>query len=345
MSTQNIGLLPELKLQKAVHRIISDPSVIWHTAGGCRLQFLSPGRLNSFEGPDFIDSALLIDGIIIVGDIEFHKKSSLWKFHRHDEDERYDKVILHIVLEDDYNEAKSFEKMLIPADRIAAELESLDARNPEADLTSLEDLQDYALIRLLRRSVEAKQLLNKFPVKEALNELAYNYIKRYNSMRKRPVYSSERLEGLLVKITQSAICSFLLRLESNDDVSVPDIMQTLVKTKISDEGTHLRREIILNCVLPAALCLANDNSRISLFLWYWSTPALFSYGGLTRRFPFLPQNFLWQQQGMLEYIKEQGRKPGLVSDSIRDYGFAEILSFYRLGSAPFRSELSELELN
>lgn len=345
MSTQNIDLIPELKLQKAVHRVVSNPSVIWQTVSGNRLQFLSPGRINSFEGPDFIDSALLIDGIIIVGDIEFHKKSSLWKFHRHDVDERYDKVILHIVLEDDYNEAKSFGKVIIGRDSIAAELDALEENDAESSLSSLEDLQDYALIRLLRRSVEAKQLLNKCSVREALSELAYSYIKRYNSMRKRPVYNTERLESLLLKITESALYGFLLRLESNEDVSIPDIMQTLVKTKIADEGTHLRREIILNCVLPAALCLANDNSRISLFLWYWSTPALFSYGGLTRRFPFLPQNFLWQQQGMLEYIKEQGRKPGLVSDSIRDYGFAEILSFYKLGSAPFRSELSELELN
>lgn len=344
MNTQNIELLPELKLQKAVHRIISNPSTIWQTVSGSRLQFLSPGRINSFEGPDFLDSALLIDGIIYVGDIEFHKKSSLWKFHRHDEDERYDKVILQAVIEDDYKETKSFEKVIISKGVIAEEMAAMDEKDAETDLSSLEDLQDYALIRLLRRSVEAKLLLNRTNIKEALNELSYNYIKKYNSMRKRPVYSTGRLEGLLVKITESGLLRFLLRLESSEDVSIPDIMQSLVRTKIADEGTHLRREIILNCVLPAALCLANDSSRISLFLWYWSTPALFSYGGLTKRFPFLPQNFLWQQQGMLEYIREQGRKPGLVSDTIKDYGFAEILTFYKLGSAPFRSELTEMEL-
>jgi hypothetical protein len=343
MSSQKIDLVPEIKLQKAVHSIVSNPSVVWRTVKGNRLQFLSPGRLNSFEGPDFIDAALLIDGTIFVGDTEFHKKSSLWKFHRHDEDERYDKVILHIVMDDDYNETKSFEKIIIGRDELAKELESLELKDAESDLSSLEDLQDYALIRLLRRSVDAKLLLNRNDIRDTLNELAYNYIKRYNTRRKRPVYNPDRLDSLLSKISSSELYNFLCRLQSDEDISVPDIMQNLVKTKISDEGTHLRRELILNCVLPAALCLANDNSRISLFLWYWSTPALFSYGGLTRRFPYLPQNFLWQQQGMLEYIKEQGRKPGIVSDTIKDYGFAEILTFYKLGSAPFRSELSEIE--
>jgi hypothetical protein len=46
---------------------------------------------------------------------------------------------------------------------------------------------------------------------------------------------------------------------------------------------------------------------------------------------------------MLEYIKEQGRKPVIVAETIKDYGFSEILTFYKLGSAPFRSELSEIE--
>ncbi len=343
MKNADVDLVPEIKLQQAVHSIMSDPAVVWRTVNGNRLQFLSPGRINKFEGPDYMDAALLIDGIIYVGDCEFHKRSSLWKFHRHDEDEKYDKVILHIVLEDDYAETRSFEKIIMDRGRLAEAMAELDERSPETDLSSLEDLQDYALIRLLRRAVEAKMLLNSKPLDECLNLMAYNYIHKYNSRRKRPVYNPAKLENLLKHIAESPLFSFLEQVKNNYDISIPDIMYRLVKSRIVDEGAHLRRELILNCVLPLAVCLANDVSRIALFLWYWSTPALNTYGALTRKFPFLPQNFLWQQQGMLEYLKEQGRKPAVVSDTIRDYGFAEILNFYKLGSAPFRSELSEID--
>jgi len=122
---------------------------------------------------------------------------------------------------------------------------------------------------------------------------------------------------------------------------VPDVIQTLIRNKILDEGAHLRRELILNCVLPLSLCLAGEEARISLFLWFWSTPALHPYGLLNRRFKELPQNFLWQQQGMLEYIREHGRKGNVVSEAIKEYGFGEILSFYRLGRSPFREKVIE----
>jgi hypothetical protein len=88
----------------------------------------------------------------------------------------------------------------------------------------------------------------------------------------------------------------------------------------------------LNSILPLAICLANEESRIDLFHWYWSTPALHQYGLLTRRFKNLPQNYLWQQQGLLEYLYEYGKKTNVIAELIKDYGFAEILSFYKHGA-------------
>jgi hypothetical protein len=82
----------------------------------------------------------------------------------------------------------------------------------------------------------------------------------------------------------------------------------MTKQKIAGEGVHLRREILLNAIIPMALALAEEETRIALFAWFWSTPALHSYGVLKRKFPNLPQEFLWQQQGMLEYMREHGRK-------------------------------------
>jgi hypothetical protein len=95
-----------------------------------------------------------------------------------------------------------------------------------------------------------------------------------------------------------------------------------------------------------AFCVANEEKRIDLFLWYWATPALFAYGLLTRRFPNIPQHFLWQQQGMLEYIKDYGKKPGMVAEkeTIKSYGFAEILSFYKVAGLSMHP-LEELKDN
>ena len=126
----------------------------------------------------------------------------------------------------------------------------------------------------------------------------------------------------------------MISIKSGLSISIPDLILNLIKHKIDEEGPHLRRELILNCVLPLALALANEENRINLFVWYWSTPTLNKYGILNRRFPNNPQNFLWQQQGMLEYLKEHGSKRNIVAESFREFGFLDVLSFYKNGRLP-----------
>jgi hypothetical protein len=46
---------------------------------------------------------------------------------------------------------------------------------------------------------------------------------------------------------------------------------------------------------------------------------------------------------MLEYIREHGRRTNICSEALKDYGFAEVLSFYRLARAPFKENLNENE--
>jgi len=337
MSDRNTILqTPEIELQRHVQRLISDPAKVLKTESQKRLQILSPGELNVHEGPDFLDSAVLIEGIVNVGDIEFHKKASDWQKHKHGQDKNYKNVILHIVVENDNSDAaQDFETLVLDLN----ELEKV-MLHPEKEITtidefSLEDLQHFALIRLLRKSAEIQKSLNSNGLQITLNESVSDYLKRYNSRRKRPVYNEQSFEQILTNLKQSAVSEFLGDIQNQSRISMPDRLHELLKTKIAEEGAHLRREIMLNCILPLAICLAGEESRISLFLWYWSTPALHSYGILTRKFPSLPQNFLWEQQGMLEYMKEFGKRPNVVRDAIKTYGFAEILSFYRLGRAPF----------
>jgi hypothetical protein len=52
-------------------------------------------------GPDFLNAEVIIDGLLIKGDIEVHRSTSDWSKHGHTDDTRYSSVILHIVMDDD----------------------------------------------------------------------------------------------------------------------------------------------------------------------------------------------------------------------------------------------------
>lgn len=59
------------------------------------------GHPNLHGGPDFFNAQLEIDGILWVGNVELHIKSSDWYVHHHETDQAYDNVILHVVYEHD----------------------------------------------------------------------------------------------------------------------------------------------------------------------------------------------------------------------------------------------------
>lgn len=63
------------------------------------LHIVNPGELNFGDGPDFLNACILMDGLRIYGDIEIHIKPGDWYNHGHHRDERYNSVILHVVLE------------------------------------------------------------------------------------------------------------------------------------------------------------------------------------------------------------------------------------------------------
>ncbi len=327
----------ETELQKYIHRLISDPSVVRETVSGKRLQILSPGEFNVHGGPDFLDAAILIEGLVNVGDIEFHRNASEWLAHGHSDNSDYDNVILHIVLNNDKElDVHSMETLIINEKDLRAVAEKRDDGAVKTDEFNLEEIQHFALVRLLRKSSNVQKLLNRYGLADTLQTVVEQYVSKYNSRRKRPVYTESDFKELFQNLPDSKISEFLQNIKNCNPISIPDTMLQLMRTKIAGEGAHLRREILLNCVLPIALCLADDEARINLFLWYWSTPALHTYGVLTRKFKGIKQNFLWEQQGMLEYMKEYGRRPYVVRDAVQNYGFAGVLSFYRLGRPPFK---------
>ncbi len=71
------------------------------TTSGEPLQIISAGSLNTNQGPDFQQARIIIGDTSWAGNAELHIRSSDWMKHNHQNDERYNKVILHVVWQHD----------------------------------------------------------------------------------------------------------------------------------------------------------------------------------------------------------------------------------------------------
>lgn len=69
------------------------------TADGQDLCVVDVGMLNTDGGPDFRDAVIRLGTVTYHGDIEIHRTIVEWMQHQHQDDPRYNKVILHVVLE------------------------------------------------------------------------------------------------------------------------------------------------------------------------------------------------------------------------------------------------------
>lgn len=69
--------------------------------GGEQVRILSPGIYNRDAGPDFLHAKLRINNLLWVGHVEIHWDAKSWFAHRHQDDLRYDNVILHVVWENE----------------------------------------------------------------------------------------------------------------------------------------------------------------------------------------------------------------------------------------------------
>lgn len=71
------------------------------TERGEHIEIIHPGEYNKTSGPDFLNARVRIGGTLWIGHVEIHVKSSDWKRHGHEKDERYQNVILHVVFDND----------------------------------------------------------------------------------------------------------------------------------------------------------------------------------------------------------------------------------------------------
>lgn len=72
------------------------------TTSGEEVAVLHPGFHNrSDAGPDFSSARIKIGNTEWVGSVEIHLSSSDWRRHHHQQDAKYNQVILHVVWEED----------------------------------------------------------------------------------------------------------------------------------------------------------------------------------------------------------------------------------------------------
>ncbi|NTV47589.1 MAG: DUF2851 family protein, partial [Chlorobiales bacterium] len=71
------------------------------TTDGKTLTILSPGRINTNEGADFLDAKIVLNGVEKSGNVEIHSQSSDWDRHHHSSNAHYSDLVLHVVFEHD----------------------------------------------------------------------------------------------------------------------------------------------------------------------------------------------------------------------------------------------------
>lgn len=120
-----------------------------------QLQIVQPGILNKNQGPDFINAAIIVDGIKLYGSIELHVKTSLWQKHKHSTDDNYKNVILHVVWKNDV---------------------AIHTLNPALPVLVLENIVAKVLLQKYQQLMDADKRLpcsNYLPVLHELSWVAF----------------------------------------------------------------------------------------------------------------------------------------------------------------------------
>ncbi len=319
--------MKEVEYQKLVRNYLSSiPLTSFTTKSGKSIQIISPGIINVNEGPDFLDFAIMLNGKVIVGDAEFHINALDWENHKHFQDKNYDNVILHLVLNDNSNLTHPDILILDKNDLANSKIDK-----KEDDKSSYEEIQHFALLRLLRKSTIAQKNINLHGLKKGILLTLKDFLLGYMSKKRRPIYSEKGIIEFLNKFEYSNAYVFIENIIDGVSLDIYNKLEDIVNHKINNEGKGLRVEILINCILPLSLCLSDTKNRVKLLEWYWASKSINTYGLLSRRFPDLSQDYVWQQQGMLEYLRDHGNKKNITAEEIQDYGINQILDFYSYG--------------
>lgn len=346
MSTFDIFSLSEHRLQHIVRLLFSDSEHIWYTVEGKPLQVVSPGEWNVHAGPDFRNMAVLVGGRVVVGNGEFHKRSTEWRQHGHHLDPNYGDVLLHIVLQDDANQAFAEHTIQLPVDMLLALLHAVPNAERDTAHSTMhgEELQEYAYRRLLRKTAQALELCRSLPSDQVFAELARQFLEKRLQQKTRPQGARVARELAATPLEHSAPALLVSKIAAGQCSDAYVQLGTLARTAWSKAGKATQMELLVNAMLPTALSVASTTTRTDILAWFWSQKSAGRYSALQKRFPDVGQEYVWQQQGILEYIATQKFGPDRVAESQHGHhiteaqrclasGFVIRLSFSRIASS------------
>ncbi len=158
------------------------------------LSILRPGHRNTNAGPDFSEARVSIDGVLWVGSVEIHVKSSDWRLHEHQHNGAYDGVILHVVWEND-QPAMRRDGTAVPTltldglvkastiERYRCLLDEKDTVPCNRQFGDVDSIRKYAMLdrvlleRLERKAMEIQQLLETN--QQDWEQTAYQWLGRH----------------------------------------------------------------------------------------------------------------------------------------------------------------------
>ncbi|MFZ9761415.1 MAG: DUF2851 family protein [Candidatus Kapaibacteriota bacterium] len=305
-----LDVLSEKELQKGIHAHLMSGTFRCISNSGNAITILNPGKINPYEGPDFLDMAVLINGVLSIGKGEFHRKSSDWFSHGHHRDIRYANVLMHLVFRHDINCDIAKETVILNLQDIP-----FDVQVPKVNsLHSLDDLQDYALSRLLRKRDELQDLYHSVGDPMKLLELyGIIFLERRSTLRKRFRPDMDHPSIMHMFISSLGIQECLRGMPIPHDITK---LNARIRGGISK---HVYLELFVNCVAPFLLLFEIGDLQ-KFKSWYWSQPRFSFYHSLLHECSDIPQAFMWQQQGVLEWKKQQYQNGRTSSEIIYPYG-------------------------
>ncbi len=341
---ENIINIKEILLQKLIYKVFFNYNKELQTVDGKTLKIISIGNFNSDYGPDFSNSCILIDNELKIGDIEVHKRSSDWINHKHYENRDYDNIILHIVLDNDKDFSKEldikFDTLLLDKEEILLLIEQNNNSLYSFTNNINIDCSKFALKRLLKKTIEVYYLLLNNNLEKVLLCSVHTFLSRYYYRRRRKnLYKDKDIISIMESVKDSNLYKFLINLKDNKIEAFNEEIKNVLNNKIFNEGKHLRMELFINCVFPIAFCIADINQKKNLLFWYWQEKVICRYQKLTYSFPDQSQKYIWQQQGLLELLKEKELRAFDVIKDAEDEFYYHIdvdeLTFDKLSYAPF----------
>ncbi|MBP6455315.1 MAG: DUF2851 family protein [Chitinophagaceae bacterium] len=133
------------------HRLFDAQSL--KTTSQQAISILHTGNLNTNAGPDFLEAKIKIDQTTWAGNVELHLKASDWKKHHHVGNKNYEKIILHVVFENDLE---------LNLDCPTLELK----KNIDASL-----IKNYASLMQNNYFIPCEKLIEKVPVISKMQQL------------------------------------------------------------------------------------------------------------------------------------------------------------------------------